>query len=118
MQDRYEQLINATSDLSATERVLFHLMLHQLEEEPYDEDSLAPAIRTVQKLLPLADVAWRDTDPDGYLVFLDICAAHPKVTYCQVGVQAELYRRVPGSYVMRLRDLFEIMMRTASPLIQ
>jgi hypothetical protein len=118
MPDRYEQLTNATSDLSAVERVLFRLMLHQLEEEPYDEGSLAPAIRTVSKLLPLADVAWRDSDPDGYLVFLDIYAAHPKVTYCREGVKAELMRRVPGSYIMRLRDLSEIMMLSASPLIQ
>ena len=38
-------------------------------------------IETIRKLLPLADIACRDKDPAGALVFFGIETPHPRVEY-------------------------------------
>lgn len=69
-------------------------------------------VETVRKLLPLADIACRDKDPAGALVFLGIETPHPRVEYfADAGsMEVALLRRSSNRYVLPLHPVLEFSM--------
>jgi len=69
-------------------------------------------IATIRKLLPLADIACREKDPAGALVFFEIDRRFPRVTYYPKGnsVAVALARGSSSCYVLPLHAVLEFSM--------
>ena len=69
------------------------------------------SLATVMKLMPLAELAWRNQDPAGVVVFFDIHTPSPSVRYVR-GTHANLllYIDHPDRYAIPLRPVLELAM--------
>jgi hypothetical protein len=71
---------------------------------------------TIGKLLPLAEIAWRDKDPKGVLVFHNIDTPNPRVEYTANPIKIALYRygrNVSNRCMVPLETILWILTRQA-----
>jgi hypothetical protein len=73
-------------------------------------------LETITRLLPIAEIAWRNHDPSGALVFHGISSAYPRVEYlADKGVGANVmlgfYQLMADCCVIPLEPIFFLSMR-------